>query len=819
LRTFHRYILPLILLAATTAIAPAAEPPRSFSGIYPHLAYFNDEGECGTGAVVPWANRLWVVTYGPHFPHGSSDKLYEISDDLRLTTRPESVGGTPANRMIHEESKQLFIGPYAIDAAGDVRVIPPTIMPGRLTGNARNLSDPANKIYFATMEEGFYEVDTKTLAVKTLYPDANEANSRDGPLLPGYHGKGLYSGQGRLIYTNNGESSREARTRPDVEAGVLAEWNGKDWSVVRRNQFTEVTGPGGIRGNANAATDPIWSIGWDHRSLILMLRDGGTWHAYRLPKASHAYDGAHGWNTEWPRIREIGDGADAPLLMTMHGMFWNFPRTFAASNSAGITPRSSYLKVVGDFCRWGDRIVLGCDDTAKNEFLNKRQAKGGIAGPGQSQSNLWFIKPETLDQLGPPLGRGAVWLDEPVHAGKASDPYLFAGFDHRSVHLAHAAEQTATFRFEVDRDGNGRWSPLRSIEVPARGYQWVEFDPSETGAWIRVTVDRDCPRATASFNYTDADPRPTAGNAIFRSLVHVVDHAPRASGGLLHARGERKGTFQVAAVRSGENGPRAIGSYELHSDMSLRPMNDRAADDWLRRNVAVPAAVIRIEPSSVLYIDDLGNRWRLPKSPAIATDATPPFGAERIDREVVTERDLFNAAGIFYELPAENAGGFGKVRPIATHGRRIHDYCSWRGLLILSGVIDDSGDDPRIIRSEDGQCAVWVGAVDDLWKLGKPVGVGGPWLKTAVKKNEPSDPYLMSGFDSKTLSLAHDGDADVSIRVEVDVSGTGLWQPYRTFTVPRGEIITHTFPRWFQAYWVRVVSDTDSTATVQLRYE
>jgi hypothetical protein len=88
---------------------------RHVSGIYPHLAYYNNEGECGTGAVVPWADRLWVITYGPHLPLGSSDKLYEITPDLQQIIRPESVGGTPANRMIHKESNQLFIGPYAID--------------------------------------------------------------------------------------------------------------------------------------------------------------------------------------------------------------------------------------------------------------------------------------------------------------------------------------------------------------------------------------------------------------------------------------------------------------------------------------------------------------------------------------------------------------------------------------------------------------------------------------------------------------------------------------------------------------------------------
>jgi hypothetical protein len=113
-----------------------SEQPLQFSGIYPHLAYYNNESECGTGAVVPWAGRLWVITYGPHLPLGSSDKLYEITTDLQLIVREESIGGTPANRMIHNESNQLFIGPYAIDADRNVRAIPYELMPGRHTGNA-----------------------------------------------------------------------------------------------------------------------------------------------------------------------------------------------------------------------------------------------------------------------------------------------------------------------------------------------------------------------------------------------------------------------------------------------------------------------------------------------------------------------------------------------------------------------------------------------------------------------------------------------------------------------------------------------------------
>src|SRR5262245_64451464 len=105
-----------LLSALTVPLFGATDAPIQVSGIYPHLAMFNNEGECGTGAVVPWADKLWVVTYAPHAPSGSSDKLYEIDSDLVQTVRPESIGGTPANRMIHRESQQLFIGPYAIDA-------------------------------------------------------------------------------------------------------------------------------------------------------------------------------------------------------------------------------------------------------------------------------------------------------------------------------------------------------------------------------------------------------------------------------------------------------------------------------------------------------------------------------------------------------------------------------------------------------------------------------------------------------------------------------------------------------------------------------
>ena len=791
--------------------------PHSVSGIYPSLAMFNNEGECGTGAVVPWADRLWVITYGPHLPFGSSDKLYEITPELQQIIRPESVGGTPANRMIHRESQQLFIGPYVIDAQRNVRVIPPSKMPGRLTGNARSLADPAGKVFYATMEEGLYEVDVKSLAVTSLIRDGNgvkkgfQVDTKLSDLisqLPGYHGKGLYSGQGRVVYANNGDHDPRVLTDPTTPSGALGEWRkpGDDWQLVRRNQFTEVTGPGGIYGNEHPETDPIWSVGWDHRSLILMCLDAGKWHTYRLPKASHCYDGAHGWNTEWPRIRDIGE---ADLLMTMHGTFWHFPKTFSAASSAGIAPRSTYLKVIGDFARWGDLIVFGCDDTAKSEFLNKRKAKGDLAAPGRSQSNLWFVPPAKIDQLGPASGQGAVWLDDEVEAGAASDPFLFNGYARRSVHLAQGDDEPVRFLFDVDAKGNGEWRQFLEVSVPAHGYVWRELPKNEAGAWVRVRTDRAARGVTAFFHYRNQDARDEKASDVFAGIAGLADK--EVQGGVIHARG---GDFKALRYIAGD-AHGSIGCYDLDGDLKLRPVDDATGAAWTAKNAAIPKNVLTIDSASVLYIDAKG-RWRLPKGDA-AFNHDGVLGEERVCREVCTERDVFNAAGTFYELPAENAGGFAKIRPISTHNRRIKDYASYRGMMVMSGLTTDAAGE-HFVRSEDGKAALWVGAVDDLWQFGKPRGTGGPWKDSAVKEGEASDPYLMTGYDKKSLTLSHDASKTVEFKVEVDITGTGMWREFKTLAAAAGKPLSFSFPESFGAYWVRLSANASCRATAQFEY-
>lgn len=817
----------LIMLGLVGCTTPQQTQKDNISGIYPKLAFFNNEGECGTGAVVPWAGSLWAITYGPHMPFGSSDKLYQITPDKKMTVRSESIGGTPANRLIHKESNQLNIGPYFINETGDVRVLPWQDAPGRYTGSARHLTDPANKIYIGTMEEGFYEVDVNSLKAKELYRDSNEGwrlykkdpknNPKHVELLPGAHGKGLYSGQGVMVFSNNGENSAAAMKHFDALSGSLSEWDGKDWKVIRRNQFVELTGPGGIYGNTNPETDPIWATGWDHKSVLLGVRqpDKG-WTFYRLPKASHSYDGAHGWNTEWPRIRNVGTDGQPDYLMTMHGLFWRFPQTFTVENSAGIRPRTSYLKVIGDFARWNDELVFGCDDSAQKEFLNKRKAKGNIEGPGQSNSNLWFTSLTKPDELGPATADGAVWEKEEIQANVYCEPYLFAGWKNRCCWLQNDGKQDITFTFEVDRQGNNTWTELTKMPVSAGQSVYLPFDSKEQGEWIRVKSDKGS-NVTVSFVYTDADNRSASSDGMFKGLSKVSED--KSLGGLLYGLGKNRRALGLLATSIEDGKVVENGYYEMSDTLTLVRKEDAKTADFIREKFAIPHQVVTIDESSILIVDDKGRRWRLPLGDE---NYTKLMGQDvlRICREVATERDMFSCHGTFYELPAENADGYAKIRPIATHDFRIHDYASYRGMLIMTGINPKAASgNEHIIVSEDGKAAVWAGAIDDLWNLGKPTGKGGPWKNTAVEAGVASDPYLIGFYDKKDLTLSHNSQKDVTFTIEVDPTGNGKWMKYTTLTVKPGESLTHELKDPFQARWIRFSTDTNTNATAWLEYK
>jgi hypothetical protein len=92
-------------------------------------------------------------------------------------------------------------------------------------------------------------------------------------------------------------------------------------------------------------------------------------------------------------------------------------------------------------------------------------------------------------------------------------------------------------------------------------------------------------------------------------------------------------------------------------------------------------------------------------------------------------------------------------------------------------------------------------------------------MHSSVKKIEPSDPYLMTGYDRKRLELSNEGNQPAKFTLEADVTGEGKWVPVKEFVLKPQELARHEFPNWFQAYWVRLISNQDTTGTAQLSYD
>lgn len=825
----------LLILALCIPAAQAAEH-FSVSGIYPHLTVFNSDPkrekpqmECGLGAAVPWARKLWSTTYTSHDLGRGNDKLFAILPDMSLEIRPESVGGTSACRMIHRESNQLFIASYAIDEAGRVRVIPRDQLPGRLTALARHLTDPQNKVLYLTQEGAVYEVDVHSLTVTELFKKP----------LPGWHYKGAWTAQGRFFVAANGEDPApspfwkvdytSAATKFETEKqtwqylqvpyqplatprrtgqtlwkgisedmGNLGEWDGKTWRILSRRQHLDITGPGGLAGSTSD-DEPVWALGWDLRSAFIKVREkSGTWTNYRLPKSSYSADGVHGSNTEWPRICDVGDG---PRLMFLHNGLYELPIGFRDGLSAGLRHIASTLVTITDMTKWNDKLVFSQQATSVHGIP--------FAVPGQPHSNLQFLQRGDLPSWGPAEARGGVWVEDLVKANTPSDAILIGGYGQRCLHLVHHGAAAVTFTIEIDAEGDGQWQELISREFPSKGYSPLILPANLEAQWLRLKTDADC--VATAFLHVSSPRQYSPGEArIFDGLAHASESATSV-GGIVRA-GFPTTNLQFL-TRDGRY-------FEVDEKLAVHATDAPDEVAKLQDTHALTNGFTE-DAASVIVTRYDGQRFRLPKGDPALSKAPASRGV----RECIQERYLANYHGTFYEVPRggtspsgqRNMPDFQRMKPVATHNRPIADFCVWRGMLVLSGVKAGASNDGHLFGNADAK--LWFGAIDDLWKLGKPKGAGGPWKNTAVKANEPSDPYVMTGYDEKTLTLSHDSKQPIEFIVEVNFYADGQWHEYQRFTVAPGTPLMHEFPQGFAAHWLRVKANTDCSATAQLRYE
>lgn len=452
------------------------------SGVYPHLALSAELGpprsECGIGAMMAWAGKLWLVTYVSHkSASGVGAGLYTIDEQLEISKHPASYVGTYTNRMVHWQSNQMVIGPHVVDAKGSVRTVE-ELLEIRICSTMRHLHDPENMVYMLGMEGEFYEMNVHTLETIFIADLTVELGVPDHQYA---HFKAAYSNFGRVVVANN---SYDERDFTGVEAaGRLAEWDGERWTIIERNPFIEVNGRGDFAGT-------IFAMGWDKRSAILQVftEANGQWKRYRLPKASHCFD--HMWQTEWPRIREVDHER---FIMDCHGMFYELSPWAYENKVWGIRPISTHLWVHGDFCTYRGMLVLGSDNASPHGGANHLA--------GEPQSGLYFGKTDDLWQFGKPAGWGGVWWDDEVVSGQSSDPYLMTGFDKKALHMSNEGSDDLTFMVEVDFLGNGKWKRYEAYTVAPSGYRHLEFPSGFSAHWVRLTAEEDGV-ATAYFTYT-----------------------------------------------------------------------------------------------------------------------------------------------------------------------------------------------------------------------------------------------------------------------------------------------------------------------------
>lgn len=435
----------------------------------PNVGLFADTGpprsECGVGALLPWADVLWAVTYNSHTPRtGTGLSLWRIDSSLKAD-RVHNHDGTHANRYVHTASSQAIVGPYVIDRSGRWRFVE-RFKNERLTSTMTHLTAPKERVYMLTMEGLLYEMDVADLKVNLVADLVKQFGIDKRP-----HFKGGVTAQRRVAVTNNGFYEFG-----ENQAGLF-EWDGTTWRAISRKPHMDCAA-------RNDMGEVLFATGWDEMSALFWALVKGRWQRRRLPKASHTFD--HAWQTEWTRIREV---ETERFLMDAHGMFYELQPIAFQDAIWGVKPICHHLRIVPDYCAFRGLLALGGNQTSPNADNNPLG--------GQPQSGIWFGKTDDLWQWGKPAGWGGVWRKTAVNAGEVSDPFLMTGFDRKVLHVT--TDKTASIAIEVDFLGTGEWQTYR--QTRESGYRYHVFEPGFSAHWVRLRAGDACV-ATAEFFYT-----------------------------------------------------------------------------------------------------------------------------------------------------------------------------------------------------------------------------------------------------------------------------------------------------------------------------
>jgi hypothetical protein len=401
--------------------------------------------------------------------------LYRVDENFKVEQVNLHRNGANANRFIHAESNQCFIGPYVIDMGGKWTYLK-QFDGHRLTGTMRHLTDPANLVYYITMAGVFFEMDVHTFKTRQVCDLQKEfAIKWGGGVQP--HFKGGYTAQNRVVVSNNGFFYYGDKN------GGLFEYDGKAWKRLSDKPHMDVFAFGSFG-------DVMFCTGWDESSVLFRALVNGEWQRYRLPKATHALD--NGYQTEWMRIREI---ETEHLMVDAFGMFYELQPQPFEDRIWGVRPICSHLRTIPDYCGFRGLLAMGGNEETPVKFGDREQNPTA----GQPQSGLWFGKTDDLWSWGKPKGWGGPWRNAEVQPGVASDPFLFTGFENKVLHLT--ADRPVKVEVQVDFLGNGTWRTYDTVALASGGYKPLVFPTGFSAHWVRLIPDSPT-RMSAEFMFT-----------------------------------------------------------------------------------------------------------------------------------------------------------------------------------------------------------------------------------------------------------------------------------------------------------------------------
>ncbi len=193
------------------------------------------------------------------------------------------------------------------------------------------------------------------------------------------------------------------------------------------------------------------------------------------------------YNTEFSR--EIREVVTERNLLNVGGTVYELPRE-SSLGAMRMKPITSHGLEIYDFASYRGMLILsGVDGDAEGEHII---SDGGV--------KLWAGCVDDLWKFGRPIGRGGATVGTLLYPNEAGEPFLFYGYQNRSVELSHDSTETVSFTIEADIMGDGTYVPYERIDVPAGATVCHKFPDVYEAHWMRVRIDK-LARATALFEY------------------------------------------------------------------------------------------------------------------------------------------------------------------------------------------------------------------------------------------------------------------------------------------------------------------------------